>query len=101
MTAGTTVALLESGGHFLMLTTADLYHKIELTGKKEVAMDGEKSIGPVEALELALAREKASIELYKKLAAEHKVAEEIFTLLFNEENKHKKLIENKIFELTK
>ena len=64
-------------------------------------MDGEKNIGPVEALELALSREKASIELYRRLALEHKVAEDVFTFLFNEENKHRKLIENKIFELTK
>lgn len=57
-------------------------------------------MGPVEALRLALAREEASIELYRRFAIEHKVAEEIFNFLFNEENKHKVLIEKKIAELT-
>jgi len=64
-------------------------------------MADEKNMGPIEALNMALAREEASIELYRKLAAEHRVAEDIFTLLFNEENKHKALIEKKIFELMK
>jgi len=64
-------------------------------------MDEEKNVGPVEALKMALAREESSIELYRKFAVEHKVAEDVFTFLFNEENKHKMLIEKKIFELMK
>ena len=45
-------------------------------------MAGEKPIGPIEALKIALSREESSIELYRRLAVEHKVAEDIFTLLF-------------------
>lgn len=64
-------------------------------------MDEEKNIGPIEALKMALGREEASIELYRKLLIKYKVAEDVFTFLFNEENKHKMLIEKKIFELMK
>ena len=64
-------------------------------------MAEEKNIGPIEALNVALAREESSIELYRRFAVEHKVAEDIFLFLFNEENKHKALIEKKIFELMK
>lgn len=64
-------------------------------------MNEQEPIGPVEALKLALSREEASIELYRRFGAQHKVAEDIFTFLFNEENKHKILIEKKILELTK
>lgn len=64
-------------------------------------MVDEINVGPVEALKMALAREEASVELYRRLSAEHKVAEDIFTFLFNEENKHKVLIEKRIFELMK
>ena len=64
-------------------------------------MAEEKSMGPVEALNLALAREEASIELYRRFAVEYKVAEDVFLFLFNEENKHKALIEKKIFEWMK
>ncbi len=64
-------------------------------------MAEEKSVGPIEALKMALTREEASIELYRRFAVEHKVAEDIFIFLFNEENKHKALIEKKIFELMK
>ncbi len=64
-------------------------------------MAEEKNMGPIEALNMALAREEASIELYRRFAVEHKVAEDIFLFLFNEENKHKALIEKKIFELMK
>lgn len=64
-------------------------------------MAEEKNMGPVEALKMALAREEGSIELYRRLSIEHKVAEDVFTFLFNEENKHKILIEKKIFELMK
>lgn len=64
-------------------------------------MDEEKSMSPIEALNLALAREEDAIELYRRFAEEHKVAEDVFLFLFNEENKHKTLIEKKIFELTR
>ena len=56
---------------------------------------------PVEALKLALSKEEASIALYKKLAVEHSAVRELLTFLENEEQKHKKMIEEKIFELTR
>jgi len=56
---------------------------------------------PVEALKLALDKENASIELYKRLAQQHRVIEELLTSLLNEEYKHKNLIEEKIVEITK
>jgi len=58
-------------------------------------------MGPVEALKLALTKEIETAQLYEKYAAEFPVAKEIFTFLLTEEQKHKKLIENKIAELTK
>lgn len=56
---------------------------------------------PVEALKLALEREEASIELYKELIKEHPVLQEVFTLLLNEEFKHKKLVENELHKETR
>lgn len=56
---------------------------------------------PVEALRLALSKEIEAMEMYKQLAVDHKVAEEIFNFLAGEETKHKALIEKKIYELTK
>ncbi len=56
---------------------------------------------PVEALKLALHKEKASIALYAKLANEHPAVKELLFMLLNEEEKHKKLIETKITEITK
>lgn len=56
---------------------------------------------PVEALELALNKEKASIELYAKLANQHPAIKELLFTLLNEEEKHKKLIEARIAEITK
>jgi len=58
-------------------------------------------MGPVEALNLALSKEKESIKLYNKLNLEHPALKEMFLFLINEEQKHKKLIENKIMEITK
>ena len=56
---------------------------------------------PTEALKLALTKEEEAIELYKKLAIDNPAAKDIFEFLANEEQKHKKLIEKKIFELTR
>jgi rubrerythrin len=56
---------------------------------------------PVEALKLALAKEEASITLYKNIAIEHKALKDLCDELISEEFKHKKLIEAKIRELTK
>jgi len=56
---------------------------------------------PVKALKVALAEEIKAIELYRKLNLEHSSLKEIFLFLINEEQKHKKLIEQKIAETTK
>jgi len=56
---------------------------------------------PVEALQLALGKEKETIELYRKMAGDHSEIRELLLMLMNEEEKHKKLIENKIVEITK
>ena len=58
-------------------------------------------MGPVDALKLALNKEKGSIELYNKLNLEHPVLKELFLFLINEEEKHKQLIEKKIQEITR
>ena len=55
---------------------------------------------PVEALQLALLKEEASINLYKSMAQEYKVIQDLLNDLLNEEFKHKKRIEDKITELT-
>ena len=47
-------------------------------------------MSPVEALKLALSKEEAAIELYKKLALKHAGIRELLTFLENEEYKHKK-----------
>lgn len=58
-------------------------------------------MGPVEALKLALDKEKASIALYNRLSLEHSGLKELFQSLIIEEEKHKKLIEDKIRKATK
>ncbi|MFA5038813.1 MAG: hypothetical protein WC732_03945 [Candidatus Omnitrophota bacterium] len=55
----------------------------------------------IEALQLALKKEEASITLYQKLANTYKEIQPLLSDLLNEEYKHKKLIEEKIRELTK
>ena len=56
---------------------------------------------PVEALEVALEKEKASIALYQDLIVKHPVIKDLLYSLLIEEQKHKKLIEEKIVELTR
>lgn len=56
---------------------------------------------PVEALKLALSKESASIELYKRLSIEHTALAELFQFLINEEYKHKQMLEKKIEEITR
>lgn len=56
---------------------------------------------PVEALEVALEKEKASIALYQDLIVKHSVIKDLLYSLLVEEQKHKKLIEEKIVELTR
>jgi len=54
-----------------------------------------------EVLELALSKEESSIEAYKKLIAEYPYEDlkDILYYLLTEEQKHKALIEKKIYEL--
>ncbi|MDD4957307.1 MAG: ferritin family protein [Candidatus Omnitrophica bacterium] len=55
---------------------------------------------PVEALKIALAKEDASVRLYKKLAEEHPAIRDLLTELLIEEEKHRKMIEKKLVQLT-
>jgi|GEM_PF-357530 len=57
-------------------------------------------MGPLEALKIALGKEKTSITLYKEFAEQYPVARDTFQFLVGEEEKHKKLIEEKITALT-
>ena len=56
-------------------------------------------MGPVEALELALAKEIEAVKIYETFAFKYPETNEIFTFLMNEEEKHKQLIEKKLAEL--
>ena len=58
-------------------------------------------MGPVDALKIALSKENASIQLYTKLSLEHQAIKELLQSLINEEEKHRKLIEDKIREMTR
>ncbi|MBU1043984.1 MAG: hypothetical protein KJ915_06255 [Candidatus Omnitrophica bacterium] len=57
-------------------------------------------MSPVEALQLALSRETEAHDLYLKLAQEHHNLKDLFEFLVIEEEKHKKLLEQKILEMT-
>lgn len=54
----------------------------------------------IEALKLALGKEENSIALYQELIAKHSNLKDLLYSLLLEEQKHKKLIEEKIRELT-
>lgn len=54
-----------------------------------------------EALEIALGKEKAAVEIYRKFSIEHPVMRDLFEFLMNEEEKHVILIEKKIAGLNK
>ena len=56
-------------------------------------------MGPIEALELALSKEKEAMDIYEKFYNEFPTAKDIFLFLLNEEQKHGQLIEKKIVEL--
>ena len=58
-------------------------------------------MGPVEALKFALTKEIEAARMYAKFSEEYPIAKEIFIFLSGEEQKHEKLIEKKIYELTK
>ncbi len=55
----------------------------------------------IEALEIALKKEEASIQLYKDMLVKHKDINELFSFLLNEEYKHRKLVQDKLVELKK
>ena len=55
----------------------------------------------VEALKLAVSKEDGAIRLYKKLAVEHPGIKDLLDSLLLEEEKHKKLIEERIFKVTR
>jgi len=54
---------------------------------------------PVEALQLALEKENEALDLYRKLALEHHAVKDVFEFLINEEEKHKKMLQEKIHQL--
>lgn len=54
-----------------------------------------------EALKVALAEETKAIKMYEKLLGDHPGLKDIFYFLLNEEQKHKKLIEEKIAGLNR
>lgn len=56
---------------------------------------------PVEALKLALSKEQSAIDLYERLSRKHTAIKELLLFLLNQEEKHKKLIQDKIQELTR
>ncbi len=58
-------------------------------------------MGPVEALKLALSKEIEAAETYKKFSIQYSNVRDIFEFLQGEEEKHRKLIEKRIYELTK
>ena len=55
----------------------------------------------IEALEVALRKEEASIELYKDMLNKYRDVKELITFLLNEEYKHHKLIQDKMVEIIK
>ncbi len=54
----------------------------------------------VEVLKLALAKEEAAIETYQEMLISYPALGELLSFLVTEEQKHKKLIENKIVDLS-
>jgi len=58
-------------------------------------------MGPVDALKIALSKENASIELYTRLSLKHQAIKDLLEFLVNEEERHRKMIEDKINEMTR
>ena len=54
---------------------------------------------PVEALKIALVEEDKALALYQKLSLEHPSLKETFAFLMSEEQKHKKLLSEKLADL--
>ena len=61
----------------------------------------EPSMGPIEALRVALKLEVEAADFYKRHAVRGSAAEETFQFLVNEEVKHRLIIEKKIAELSR
>jgi len=55
----------------------------------------------VEALKIALSKEMDAIETYQEMLVKHPNLTELLSFLLTEEQKHRKLIEAKIVELTR
>ncbi len=53
----------------------------------------------LEALQLALSKEKSAVEVYKGLLVEQPALKDLFYFLLTEEQKHVAMIEKKIAEL--
>lgn len=56
---------------------------------------------PYETLKKALKKEQASIQLYRELAKKHPGIKDLLFYLMNEEQKHEKMIQERIRELEK
>jgi rubrerythrin len=54
----------------------------------------------IEVLKLALAKEEAAIKAYQEMLISYPALGELLSLLVTEEQKHKKLIEKKIADLS-
>jgi rubrerythrin len=63
-------------------------------GKRRGKMTG------IEVLKLALTKEESAIKWYQEMLAGHPSLVELLSFLVTEEQKHKKLIEKKIAELS-
>jgi len=55
----------------------------------------------IEALNMALDKEKEAVETYKQFSIKHTAMRDLFEFLMTEEQKHVSLIEKKISELYK
>ena len=55
----------------------------------------------LEALNIALGKEKEAVEIYKQFSIKHIAIRDLFEFLMTEEQKHVRLIEKKISELYK
>lgn len=56
-------------------------------------------MGPIEALEMALAKEIEAVKIYEGFSFKYPETKDIFTFLKNEEEKHEQMIEKRIAEL--
>lgn len=55
----------------------------------------------IEALNLALSKERDAVAYYKKMIGEHPALKDLLYYLLNEEEKHVAMIEKKIAELSR